>query len=240
MWATFTLIAATALLSACSWSGGSEESTPVVLVGDSLAAEAAEYLPGLLGGAPLVGRYFGGTAPCDWLDDDLGATAGSVVVISFSGNSKTPCMSDGAGDYLQDGALVEKYRADVSVLIERAQSAGASVELVGQPVPAPTGPGAGLVELLNGMYQELAVSTGATFVDAGKSVENADGSFAQRLPCVPEEPQCDPSGENVVRSDDGVHFCPRPAAPGECAEHSSGAFRFAAAIADAVDDVADR
>lgn len=62
------------------------------------------------------------------------------------------------------------------------------------------------------------------------TVENADGSPAQSLPCVPGEVECESSGWNVVRNDDGVHLCPGLNV-NPCPVYSSGAWRFANAIA---------
>ena len=205
----------------------------VVLVGDSLAQEASADLAFLLGDVPLVPKYYGGTAPCDWLDDDLEADDASVVVISFTGNSQTPCMSDGPSSYVRGAGLVDRYRQDVATLVERSQEAGAVVVLVGQPSRGNDPAGASEVDGLNSAYRSLAITLGADFVDAGASVELDDGAFTLRLPCTPMEPACDPDGTNAVRSDDGVHFCPgRNDLP--CPRYSSGALRFALAISDAV------
>jgi len=73
------------------------------------------------------------------------------------------------------------------------------------------------------------------FVDAGAAVETPDGSFAATLPCLPGEAECGPDGTNPVRNDDGVHLC--PGASGPCPVYSSGAFRFASAIAAAIQEV---
>ena len=56
-------------------------------------------------------RTFGGTAPCDWLEEmrhDAGTLHPTIVVIEFSGNALTPCMHDAndaqltGGDYLRE------------------------------------------------------------------------------------------------------------------------------------------
>lgn len=208
----------------------------VFLVGDSLAEQAAQYLVQLLGSTSLDPRYFGGSAPCDWLEDDLQITEGSVVVISFTGNSMTPCMSDGAGGFLQGEAIVDRYRTDVATLIDRAHAAGARVLLVGQPVHSASLGDDDAVAGVNRVYVELSDTMGTSFVDAGAAVENPDGTFAQSLPCLIDEAECDPSGRMVVRNDDGLHFCPGSPPPGPCAVYSSGAYRFAAAIAQAVNE----
>jgi hypothetical protein len=59
------------------------------------------------------------------------------------------------------------------------------------------------------------------------------------------EPSCGPNGTNIVRSPDGIHFCPDgiPATAGvtgPCDEYSPGVFRFALAIVNDVAKYQDR
>jgi len=221
-------------IAACSSSTERAAPTNVVLVGDSLAEQAAPYLAPLLGGKALVPQFFGGTAPCDWLGKDLQINKDSLLVISFTGNAVSPCMSDGAGGHLAGQAIVDKYRVDVTALVGEARDARARVLLVGQPMHADA-TSTVIVDGINAIYDDLSKSTkDVRFVDAGAAVENRDGTFAHSLPCLPGEAECDPSGNNVVRSDDGLHFCPGSPPPGPCSAYSSGAFRFANAIAGAV------
>ncbi|MCU1394284.1 MAG: putative signal peptide-containing protein [Ilumatobacteraceae bacterium] len=222
-------------LAGCSSSTTPPAAAAVVLVGDSLGVQLAQYLQPLIGQRAFVPEVFGGSAPCDWLNKDLQIPPSAVVVLTFDGNSSSPCMGDGGNGHLAGQAIVDKYRTDVLTLISEARTAGAVVLLVGQPVHAPTVPGNDVVAGLNTMYQSLVHAPDVRFVDAGSSVENADGSFAQSLPCLPGEAQCDPSGFNVVRNDDGLHFCPGSPPPGPCAVYASGAWRFANAIAAAID-----
>ena len=212
-------------------------SADVVLVGDSLAEQAAQYLGPLLHGRQLVPQFLGGTAPCDWLARNLQISAGSVVVISFTGNSLSPCMSDNAGGHLSGAAVVDKYRTDVTTLVNAAVSVHARVLLVGQPVHADPTPGNDIVAGLNTVYSGLDQGTNVKFVNAGAAVEDPDGSFATFLPCLPGETECGPFGSNIVRNDDGLHFCPGSPPPGPCPVYSSGAFRFANAIATAVSNM---
>jgi hypothetical protein len=63
----------------------------------------------------------------------------------------------------------------------------------------------------------------------------ANGAYTQTLPCLPAEPCTGPSGTNVVRAPDGVHFCPTGNTTAEgyfevCDVYSSGAFRYAVAM----------
>lgn len=223
-------------LGACSILGG--PSTEVVLLGDSIAQETAPYLRPRLGDTKMLERFFGGTAPCDWLGRDLHADRHRIVVVSFTGNSLTPCMAGGEDGHLHGQALVDKYRTDLTALVAEIQAKGSQVVLVGQP---PRGPAAsngtvGDLEVagINAIYTELAGTSGVSFVDAGAALEAPDGTFAANLPCRPDEDECGPAGRNAVRSDDGVHLCP-VVGPAPCPVYSSGAFRFADAIADAVE-----
>lgn len=200
----------------------------VVMLGDSLAHEVSGIVRFL--GAPrrVVPKFWGGTAPCDWLGANLEATRSSVVVISFTGNYSTPCMGDGAGGQLRGEALVARYRADVTALVKRARASGAWVLLVGQPLRAPSFEADAEVEGINAVYRELAAQRYVAFVDAGGFVER-DGQYTDRLPCASFDPVCDPDGTVVVRGD-GVHFCPVDAPSGACPVWSSGAVRFAMVV----------
>lgn len=207
--------------------------TSVVFVGDSLAEQSAPYLQPIVGGRAFVPQVFGGTAPCDWLGKDLQATATSVVILSFAGNSGTDCMADGSGGFLRGQALVDKYRTDLTALVAQVRATGAQVLLVGQPQRLGEVDVDAEVAGINQIYNELLQPGAVSFVDAGAAVEGAAGAFTVTLPCLPGEAECGPDGNNVVRSDDGVHFCPG-ANPKPCNVYSSGAFRFASAIAAAL------
>lgn len=217
-----------------AWVRPAARTNRVVLVGDSLAQEATPYLRFLAGSKQFVPKFWGGTAPCDWLSVDLEATRASVVVVSFTGNSLTPCMADDAGGYLQDQALVDRYRLDLGVIVDAARRAGARVVLVGQPLRAASFGADVEVEGINEVYRNYAAAFRfVSYVDAGRAVEGPDGAFAERLPCTRFDPDC-VDGTTVVRGD-GVHFCP---IEGEnpCSVWSSGAFRFALVIASATNN----
>lgn len=200
----------------------------VVMLGDSLAHEVSGVVQFLTAPRPVTPKFWGGTAPCDWLDVDLEADRSAVVVVSFTGNSLTPCMADGNGGYLRGEALVARYRADLTVLVDRIRAAGAWALVVGQPLRDPSFGADAEVDGINAVYRELARRPYVSFVDAGGFVER-DGAYTDRLPCAPIEPVCGPDGQNIVRGD-GVHFCPTPGPPGACDEWSSGALRFGLVI----------
>ena len=90
---------------------------------------------------------------------------------------------------------------------------------------------------LNEIYADIAASTPTTtFVDAEASVE-ANQQFAWTLPCLTSETYCGPDGQNIVRAQDGGHFCPQdPNAGTNCAAWNSGALRYGMAMANAVSD----
>lgn len=205
----------------------------VVFIGDSLGEQTAPYLQPLMGSRTFVPHVFGGTAPCDWLGQDLSVTPTSVAVITFIGNSSSTCMADGAGGFLHGQALVDKYRSDIIALVEQVRSSGAQVLMVGQPQRQGDANVDTEITGLNALYSGLAEPGAVSFVDAGAAVEDANGAFVLRLPCMPGETQCDADGSIAVRSEDGVHFCSNAEAVG-CGDYSSGAFRFAATIAAAL------
>ncbi len=229
---------ATQVASQPGWPTPDTNTSTIVLVGDSLAEATSGVIAMLTVPKAFVPRYWGGTAPCDWLDDDLLADRSSVVVITFTGNSLTPCMSDGAGGHLEHEAFAARYRADLTELVDHARSTGARVVLVGQPYRSPSFDHADRVDAINEVIQQLAQAYPfVSYVDAGATVETVDGSFSERLPCAFFDLDCAADGTTVVRGD-GVHFCPvvnvHP-----CPVYSSGAFRFGAAIATAANNPTD-
>lgn len=209
----------------------------VALIGDSLAEHAEPYLAPAMAPIPVVADFFGGTAPCDWLGKDLQTNADTVAVITFIGNSQTPCMAAADGTFPHGQALLDRYGPDLTALVAQVRATGARVLLVGQPARGDANADIALeIDGINETMRTLAEQGSVSFVDAGATVEDVHGRFAVSLPCLPGEEACGPDGTNVVRSNDGVHFCPGVGRP-PCPEYSSGAFRFATAIADAVHDL---
>ena len=208
----------------------------VVLYGDSLGWEAAEQFEAQFSMYPqvrVITRTFGGTAICDWLSQmqqDAVELQPWAVLIQFSGNALTPCMLTGE-------AHDARYRADAQAAIG-IFAAVDHVFVVGAPVDRGTNPDyrGGSV---NQIYRELSVGQ-VRFVDAGAALLD-DGAWTNTLPCLPLEPctgGVDPTGQpvNVVRAPDGSHFCPsagtaQRGVTGPCGEWSSGAYRFASAMA---------
>ncbi len=215
------------------------------LFGDSLVGQAKPFFVPILQSthaAELHANNYGGTAICDWLTAMRRAASRrpQAVVIEFEGNNMTPCMDHEARG---TRAYFDKYRTDAARAVGDFVPGGTHVYLIGAPVT--------LAEwahhqtdwmVLNGIYASLAAKdpTRITYVDAGAAVEGPHQSFVWSLPCLANEPCTGPVVDGIrhdmVRAADGVHFCPGAFgnAKGQirrCAVYSSGAFRFASAMA---------
>lgn len=219
------------------------------LFGDSLAFQAEPYFNLLVqaGGKATVSDFaYGGTAACDWLPDmrEFARTEHpQAVVLEFIGNTFTPCMH---GCPASSPAAVSRYCSDVSTAIQVFLAVGTHVFLEGTPITRSQWVDHDSDwDALNEAFAALAAKhpKGVTYVDAGSSVEGPHQSFVWTLPCLFFEPCTGPTvagvRTNVVRSPDGVHFCPGESgnASGQvnhCEGYSSGAFRFAAAMAGPV------
>jgi hypothetical protein len=208
----------------------------IALYGDSLVSEAAQdfsYLAGESGASVRV-RTFPGTAICDFLPAMTADAEGwqpNVALLAFSGDPFTPCM---AGVQLGSLSYYAKYKEDAQTAISIFRSIGAQVILVGLPADSSTGLSQNAAAL-NGIYQALSeANTGVAYDNAGQAVM-VNGQFTWTLPCLSGEPCTGPNGTNIVRSPDGVHFCPdgKTTFVGgleECDVYSSGALRFATAM----------
>ena len=208
----------------------------IALYGDSLSMQSAEdfdYMATVAGAQVLLGAH-NGLAVCDVLPriaQDVSSWNPTVALMQFSGDNFTPCM---AGYALGTPAYYAKYRADAQEAIDIFVQHHIRVLIMGAPLDAWSTLSANIV-YLNTIYAELAAANpGVTYTDAGQAVM-ADGHFTWRLPCLPREPCTGPSETNVMRSPDGVHFCPtgntRVDGPYDlCDVYSSGAFRFASAM----------
>ena len=210
----------------------------VALYGDSMSMEAGMDVTSLAqaaGGSALV-RAYGGTAVCDFLANmatDAVSWQPTAAILEFSGDNFTPCMD---GDPFGSPQYYAKYQTDVQTAIDIFRPHGTQVFLIGIPYDASLGANQNVANL-NQLYASIAAANaGVTYVDAGQAVM-ANGAFTWTLPCLPGEPCTGPSGTNVVRAPDGVHFCPTGITTQEgyfsvCNVYSSGAFRFATAMLD--------
>jgi hypothetical protein len=215
----------------------------IALFGDSLAWEARPYWADLIrqnNEAALTFDTYGGTAPCDWFGRMRQIESQyhpEAVQLSFSGNDLTPCMK-GYKRYTK--AYYDKYRADTLTAISIFAAGKSHVYLIGAPITKQQ-QSVPEWQRLNRVYAEIARADPAhvTYVDAGRAVEGPGSSFTETLPCLKGEPCTGPTVDgvpsNIVRSPDGVHFCPSREGNvngviGGCPVYSSGAYRFAKAM----------
>jgi hypothetical protein len=223
---------------------GHQKVPTVAFYADSLGGESEGYLRGQLQGlAVLHSETAGGSALCDAMEairEDAEDDPAEIAIIQFSGNNITSCMQDEQGHGLEGDALGAKYQADTQEAVRILRDSGAVVYLIGSPIAALTF-GAPIV---NSAFQKVANEWatnggGVYYVDAGAAVLDANGAYTPTLPCLPAETAesgCT-NGQIKVRAPDGLHFCP----PGldanpdsRCPVWSSGAYRFASAIAEPV------
>jgi hypothetical protein len=228
------VVAFVALLAACS----DDSPTRVYVFGDSLVDQAKPYLRRDFTkghGFALRVEALSGTATCDWFENAKRAEREfkpEVVVMSFSGNALGRCMQNADGSALGNDEYVAKYRGDTERILRTF--AGVPVYLVGAPV---SGSGDDRVWRL---YRELAPEhDDVHFVDGGKYL-TPKHRYAATMPCLRGEactgPVVDGVRHNVVRTPtDRAHFCPEDPGFGQpCPVYSSGAYRFARAMYEAV------
>ncbi len=153
-------------------------------------------------------------------------------VLVFSGDNFTPCM---AGDPIGSPQYYAKYQADIQAAIDIFRPHGTEVFLSGIPYDA-----------LCKCEPERRQSESALCLHCGgqcrchlrrrrPSRSWPTGHSRGRSLALQASPAPGPSGTNVVRAPDGVHFCPTGNTTQEgyfavCDVYASGAFRFAAAM----------
>jgi hypothetical protein len=184
-------------------------------------------------------RYdgFGGTATCDYLSAMRDRAAGfrpDVVVLLFSGNALTPCMTSRIGsnrgilaeaEAFSTQRFLDAYRDDTVAAID-AFGPDTPIILVGVPVTRPdiVRPTTGL---LDEVYRTIAAERANVYHLSLDLLLTPGGTFHAELPCTLMEP-CTVGEPVPVRSHDGGHLCPKK--PTFC----FGGFRIAAMIHDAV------
>jgi hypothetical protein len=214
----------------------------VHVYGDSLLWEAATQVRTEL----RVGRKLNveirsmpGSSLCDWLPD-LEKSASTkqppdAVVLTFSGDTFTPCVQDPqTGEPLIGDALERRYIDDLDRVVTMYATT-TRFFLIGHPVNAwesTTGP----THPVRVAYQGAANRfPNVTYVEGDTFLIDESGATAFELPCLLIEPCPKNATTNIVRSFDGVHFCPGTARrDGSCRIWSSGAFRYALAWASQV------
>ena len=215
----------------------------VVLYGDSLGQEASGPLAEKLEDhAEFESAAVGGLALCDSLlrirsDLQRGRTP-TYALIQFSGNNISRCMQQADGRPLEGDELAAKYATDTETAVRLLRSAGVEVYLIGSPSAALTSGAEAVNAGFRRVARQWSDDGGVHYVDAGVAVSPQD-TYTPTLPCLKFETSefgCE-EGRIPVRAPDGNHFCP-PGIEGsgtpECPVWSSGAYRFAEAMAEPV------
>jgi len=140
----------------------------VIVYGDSLITQSKADVEAAItrqrGSWRQVYRHYPGTALCDWLDAmraDSNLNA-KVVVIEFSGNDLTPCMSNAPAGTT---AWINRYTADATSAANIWKARGVKVLFVGGPRGVCLTP----PHPLDAVYQSVAAAKQMTFTSAAES-----------------------------------------------------------------------
>jgi lysophospholipase L1-like esterase len=198
-------------------SNGTDESSDLVVVGDSFPEQARDQLLALADEHSLdvAVTAFGGTAICDWWDqiEDYAAGTPDAVVLAFAGNDST-CMTGGSDRPLasqEEGLGAEEaaglYREDLESALDRFRPTGAEMYVV---LPPPVGePYEERASAMRDMYRETqADHPELTIIDSANHLDPDGKGFQASLPCESWD-EC-PEGETEVqvRDDDRIHLTP--------------------------------
>ncbi len=188
----------------------------VIVYGDSLSVEAQGYFRWYLGirFTPVI-EVVSGTSPCDhFVNMRERAARGerpAMVVLVFAGNGKaeSPCISQQPRSSQPTG---EVYRSDLAAATRLWTRLGVPVTLVAGP-PVVPGPGrdelVARVDDVRAAIVAMGTSTGALVIDSA-SPFTTNGTATMTMPCQSWE-GC--KGQIIVRSPDGLHFCPTGPSP---------------------------
>ena len=234
--------------------GGPRKAGRIVVFGDSLMHEAHSFLAWDLADlGPIETHTYPMTAPCDFRDsfDRALVDPPSMAVFEFSGNAMTSCMSNDDGSFPDADGITARYEADAAAIAERFAAAGTTVVWVdaprGRPDASGTGQFSGPEPFTAAIYRANAqrfdaLGLDVRFVAAGRAVLTDRGAWTATLPCDPADTAAGAcqNGTAAVRAPDGAHFCPSAItdADGTCSVWSSGAWRYADAIARALRAIA--
>ena len=219
----------------------------VVVFGDSLVHEAAPFLAVKLADVDDVTmQTYPLTAPCDWATAIAHAIdhPPRVAVFEFSGNALTPCMQNADGSPLSPNVGAARYRRDAASITQRFTAVGTTVLWVDAPrgrqdstrtdqfsadEPFTTAIYRAIVRRFDTKHSDVR------FVPASRAVLAGRGAWTADLPCLASDTAAGACIDGVVpvRAPDGAHFCPSgiTGADGSCSVWSSGAWRYATAIA---------
>ena len=227
--------------------GASSQRQVIEVFGDSLGWQAGSYLARDFRKTTIVNEshLYPGTSVCDWLpaiEKLTTSDAPNVAVLEFIGNVST-CD----GSVTSPTALASAYKADLTKAITTLLGVGVRYVIVDEGPRAHCTLYAYCVAQpnLHAAFVQVVTSFNSSYVIyaglADRAVETPDGKFAQSLKCLAAESRakfCARGAQIIVRSADGVHFCPvSDQAQGKmtpCPIYASGAYRFAAGLAKTI------
>ena len=198
----------------------------LVVLGDSFVEHSRDQIRAYAEGRGLTVEVMGlgGTAICNW-DDKLQAyaeQAPATMVVSFAGND-IPDSCFNPTDESRDAATVAAgYREELDEVVELFAAAGSTLYAV-LPPPIRDAQFEERAAAMRAMYVEAADEHPELHLVSSATLLDPDGEgFVEALPCAAWDTDCPPSGEVVLRQDDGIHLTP------------AGAERYARAIIFAV------
>jgi hypothetical protein len=222
--------------------GTPDRRSRVAFFGDSLGSETHPHLARLLADRGADYRFEGypGAATCDYLDEMRSSERDyrpDVVVMLFTGNALTPCITDRSGDGRgivgPDGSTFDLSAFETAYLDDtRAAVAtfGATVDvvLVGPPPTHPARSAAAL--FIDVLYQRIADEHANVWYLSPDRLLTEDGDYVDELPCTFIEP-CNPGERVPIRADDRGHLCaPQPT-------FCFGGYRMGVMISDRVGEI---
>ena len=173
------LLASSASLTACV------PTKPIVLIfGDSLTHESVDYISFLTGSEYDVRVVsMGGTALCDYADsivNDARNLRPKLIVLAFSGNDLTPCMSG----YNTHSQIAQKYESDANWVAGNLSGIGVPIAFVTPPPGLRRDSGVNTTSTMSGLSDALAVSG----VDTGLGIAAAPTTELSIMRSVGEIP----------------------------------------------------
>jgi hypothetical protein len=216
----------------------------ISLFGDSLTYQARNAF--LAGTAPLGVRLATvstrpGAALCDDRDEivrHLASKRPDLLVLEYSGNSFTPCMTAAGGAQLPIGSRAwrDRYRDDLERVVTMAASTGTEVVWATAPPVERFGAPPDYPARIATVVHEVAEhAPNVRVADTGRALAGRDG-YSPTLPCRPDEAALCRDARIVVRDADGLHFdCIGTIdVLGGCLGYSAGARRYGDALAATV------
>lgn len=211
----------------------------VLVYGDSLTWESAWTLQ--KPGWDVVLKAFPGTAPCDWLGTlagDVAAYKPQAVELETAGDPVSPCMQ---GDAIDSAPYLAKFNADIGTFFATVTAAHVPMVFVeSPPMPDPTW-NAAVTSIDQMAVTHAAQYHGVSIATTPRKKVTLRGAYVDYMKCLKSETAAQGcvAGQIAVRSLVATrgHFCPTglpSTLPFECAEYSSGEWRYGTAELKAV------